>query len=188
MRTRISASRVVKWACLVPALSLMAPASVAGTSATETYELHLEVPNISEAPNGDRVAVTGAGMFGIHPKSVDATGTFTHTDSAGNLVGRGTWTALELLAFQSYGCGVLVFPDPDVILPPNFCGGQLKLRVMLSTPAGQLEGILTVFCTVGPNPPDSHDDPSGEGVHLNAIGVINFNKIVSGMNVYIKTS
>ena len=128
-------------------------------------------------------------MFGIHPKSVVATGTFTHTDSAGNLVGRGTWTALELLTFQSVRLWCAVsFPDPGVILPPNFCGGQLKLRVMLSTPAGQLEGILTVFCTVGPNAPDSHDDPSGEGVHLNAIGVINFNKIVSGMNVDIKTS
>jgi hypothetical protein len=36
--------------------------------------------------------------------------------------------------------------------------------------------------------PNSHDEPSEEGVHLNVIGVINFNKIVSGMNVYVRTS
>jgi len=152
------------------------------------YELHLEVPNIAEAPNGDRVAVTGSGTFSIHPKSVAATGTFTHTDSAGNLIGSGNWTALELLTFQSYGCGVVTFPDPDVVLPPNFCGGRLMLRVLLSSAAGQFEGILTVFCIIGPNPPNSHDEPPEEGVHLNVIGVLNFNRIIAGMNVYIKTS
>ena len=46
----------------------------------------------------------------------------------------------------------------------------------------------TVFCIVGPNPPNSHDDPSGEGVHPDIPGIINFNKIVSGMNIYVRTS
>ena len=188
MRKRNGARPVLVCACLALAMSALIPALVQAQSQSAMYELHLEVPNISEAPSGDRVAVTGSGMFSVHPKSVTATGTFTHTDSAGNLVGSGTWTAIELLAFQPYGCGVVTYPDPDVILPPNVCGGKLKLRVQLSTAVGPLEAILTVFCIIGPKAPASHDDPSGEGVHLNAIGVINFNKILSGMNVYIKTS
>src|SRR5947208_1797809 len=43
--------------------------------------LVMEVPNVAVAPNGDRVAVLGSGEFSVHPKSVTASGTFTHTDS-----------------------------------------------------------------------------------------------------------
>jgi hypothetical protein len=155
-----------------------------------TFELHLEVPNVSRAPSGDSVAVTGAGTFSVHPKSVVASGTFTHTDSQGTVVGSGTWTATDLLAFEFYGCGVLTFTEPATPLPPNFCGGMLKMRVVL-TPTGTTEslpGILTVFCIVGPQAPESHDDPSGEGVTLVVPGVANFNEIVTGMNIYIRTS
>ena len=52
----------------------------------------------------------------------------------------------------------------------------------------QIPAILTVFCIIGPNPPNIHDDPSGEGVTLVVPGVINFNKVVTGENVYIQTS
>ncbi len=47
-------------------------------------------------------------------------------------------------------------------------------------------GTLTVFCIIGPNPPNNHDDPTGEGIHLVVPGIANFNQIVSGMNVYIR--
>lgn len=164
---------------------LVGPQFTSG-SATQTYDLHLEVPNISEAPNGDRVAVTGEGEFSVHPKTVRAVGSFTHTDRDGNVIASGTWEATQLLAFQSYGCGV-VLGNP---LPPDFCGGMLKLGVVLR-PEGtdlQLEGILTVFCIIGENPPNNHDDPTGEGITLVVPGALNFNTIVSGMNVYIQTS
>jgi hypothetical protein len=148
------------------------------------------VPNVSEAPNGYRVAVTGSGVFSVHPKSVTASGGFTHTNSQGGLIASGTWTANQLLSFEFYGCGVLTFTDPDTTLPPNFCGGALKLAVTLA-PSGTtvtLPGILTIFCIVGPQTPATHDDPSGEGIRLVVPGHANFNKIVSGMNIYIKTS
>ena|SRR6266550_1171849 len=104
-------------------------------------------------------ASTGEGLFSIHPKTVSANGNFTHSDSQGNVLGSGTWGATQLLSFQPYGCGVVLgFP-----VPPN------------------------LFCIIGPNPPNSHDDESGEGARLDIIGVNNFNKIVSGGNVYIKT-
>jgi hypothetical protein len=61
----------------------------------------------------------------------------------------------------------------------------------VATPTGtnlQVEAILTIFCIVGPNPPNSHDDPSGEGIHLVVPGIVNFNKIVDGMNIFIQQS
>lgn len=153
-----------------------------------TWELHLEVPNVSEAPNGDRISVTGSGVFSIHPKSVTASGSFTHTDADGNVVGSGAWTADKLVSFEFYGCGVV--ESVGVTLPPNFCGGALKLDVTL-TPSGTslaLDGKLTIFCIVGPQAPSSHDDPSEEGITLVVPGAANFNKLVSGMNIYIQTS
>jgi len=171
---------------------LLAPVTALGDSATETYALVITLPNMAEASNGDRVAVTGLGTFTINPNGVmDMGGTFVHTDSAGTEVGRGTWRATELLSFQPYGCGIVTFPDPDVILPSNFCGGAVKMRIVL-TPQGtdvELGGNLTTFCIVGPNPPNSHDEPSEEGVTLNVFDVINFNQVApGGTNIYIRTS
>jgi hypothetical protein len=173
-------------------LFTLAPMSpVAGANnQSATFELHMEVPNVSTSPSGDSVAVTGAGMFSVHPKSVVASGAFTHTDNQGTVVGTGTWTATELLSFHFYGCGVVTSTDPDTPLPPNFCGGALKLRVVL-TPSGTtlaLPGVLTIFCIVGPDSPTSHDDPTEEGVTLVVPGLFNFNKTVHGMNIYIRTS
>jgi hypothetical protein len=144
--------------------------------------LELQHPNVAEAPNGDRVAVTGEGTFGVNPKSVDAEGSFTHSFAGGGSL-TGTWTATELLAYQSYGCGV-IFGDP---IGSNLCGGALKMRVALTatTPSGvvTIDGILTVFCLIGDHVPASAD----EGIRLVVPGMINFNKVVSGENVYIRT-
>jgi hypothetical protein len=159
-------------------------------NAPNTFNLVLP-PNTAEAPNGDRVSVAGSGTFSVHPKTVVASGTFTHTDMSGTVVGTGTWAATSLLSFEFYGCGVLTFPDPDVMLPPNFCGGALRLRVVL-TPTGttlELKGVLSIFCIIGPQTPESHDDPPEEGIRLVVPGVLNFNKIVPpNMNVFIKTT
>jgi hypothetical protein len=88
---------------LLLASCLFTPGAAFATPPTESFELHLEVPNVAEAPNGDRVAVTGEGMFTVHPKSVSAHGTFTHSDSQGNVLGEGTWVATQLLDYQTYG-------------------------------------------------------------------------------------
>ena len=180
-------------ALLTLALSLLLPATALADSATHTYQFLLEVPNVSEASNGDRVAITGEGEFSVNPNSAEGTGTFTHTTASGTLVGSGTWRATELLEYQSYGCGIVHnFPTPGATtpLPPDFCGGAAKMRVV-ATPNGtslQIGAILTIFCIIGPNPPNSHDDPTGEGIHLVVPGIINFNKIVQGMNVFIQQS
>ena len=160
--------------------------SAFGSSAAQTYELELFVPQISQAANGELVSTTGGGLFSIHPKTVSASGTFTHSDGHGNVVANGTWVATRLLSFQPYGCGVVL----GIPLPPNLCGGKLVLRVLLtnSSSGQQFDGVLWMFCIIGPNPPNSHDEEDGEGAHLSIIGVNNFNKIVSGGNIYIKTN
>jgi len=167
------------------AISMLLPATALADSATHNYAFFVDVPNVSQAPNGDRVAVTGMGTFSVHPDSVRGSGTFTHTSASGSVIA-GTWTATELLEYQSYGCGV-VLGNP---IAPAACGGALKMRIV-GTPNGtnlQIEAILTIFCIIGPNPPNSHDDPSGEGITLVVPGIANFNKIVEGMNVYVQQS
>lgn len=175
------------------AFSVLSPAIALADSATHTYQFHLEVPNVSRAANGDRVAITGEGEFSVHPNSAEGAGTFTHSNASGTVLGAGTWRATELLEYQSYGCGIVHnFPNPgdNTTLPPDFCGGAAKMRIV-ATPNGttlQIEAILTIFCIIGPNPPNNHDDPSGEGITLVVPGFINFNEIVTGMNVFIQES
>jgi hypothetical protein len=169
---------------------LPASAIADSNNAPATFDLHIEVPNISQAPNGDRVAITGSGEFSTHPKDVDAAGEFIYTDSAGTELAAGTWEATELLSFEFYGCGV-VEGDP---LPPDFCGGALKMRAHFTATSGpfageEVDGILTIFCIIGPQAPPTHDELEGEeGISLVVPGGANFNTIVSGQNIYIQTS
>jgi hypothetical protein len=177
---------------LTAALLVLVPgrATADPNNASGTWELHLEVPNVAMASNGDTLALTGMGVFSTHPKTVTASGGFTHNVAGGGTV-TGTWTATDLLSFEFYGCGVV--PSIGATLPPNLCGGALKMRVVF-TPAGTsltIPGIITVFCVIGPQAPPPHDNPTEpgeEGATAVVPGIANFNKIVSGMNVYIQTS
>lgn len=173
---------------LVSALTvgLLSPGAAQGAQTRGTFLLVMEVPNVAVAANGDHVAVTGEGEFTVSPKSVTASGEFTHTDANGDVVASGTWTASALISFDFYGCGSI--PALGADLPDNFCGGALKMAVVLDTPLGELPGVLTVFCIIGDQAPSSHNLPNGEGVTLVVPGIINFNHIVQGMNVYIRTS
>jgi hypothetical protein len=169
---------------LAAALVLVPSAAIAD-SATHTYMLEMEGPNFGSAPNGDMVTITGHADFSVNPKSAEGSGTFTHTASNGTVEGGGTWMATGLLDYQSYGCGI-VLGDPS--LPDNFCGGKVKLRVTLTTPAGTLPATMTVICIIGPNPPNSaFGDKRSEGAMLDVPGVINFNHTAGGDNVIIQT-
>jgi hypothetical protein len=167
-------------------LALVASPAQAGNT-RGTFLLVMEAPNFGRAPNGDRVEVTGGGSFSLHPKSVTASGEFTHRDPAGNVLGGGTWTATELLSFSFYGCRFIPALGVD-LGDDDLCGGAVKLRVVLDTPAGAFPGILTVFCIVGPNAPTSHNDPSEEGVTLDIVGHINFNHADTGENIWVRVS
>jgi hypothetical protein len=170
---------------LVAALVLV-PTTAVADSATHSYVLVMEEANFGVAPNGDRVAIEGEAEFSVNPKAVEGSGTFTHRNAAGAVLATGTWEATGLLDYQSYGCGV-VFGNP---IPPNLCGGRVAMRVVLTTPLGQLPGILTVICVIGPNPPNSiiSNGDRSEGATLNIPGHINFNHTAGGDNLIIQTS
>ena len=159
-------------------------------NASGTWELMVEVPNVAMASNGDTLAVTGMGVFSTHPKAASADGTFTHTVAGGGTV-TGTWTATDLISFEFYGCGVI--PAIGATLEPDLCGGALKMRVVFMPEGTNLSipGIITIFCVIGPQAPPPHDNPTEpgeEGMTAVVPGIANFNKIVSGMNVYVQTS
>jgi hypothetical protein len=133
-------------------------------------------PAIARAPNGDTIALTGAGTFSIHPKSVGGGGEFVHEDAEGNVVAEGTWEATQLLGFHSYGNGI---PQE---LPEEFEGGLLLMRVEAFIENERVaSGILRVTCVVGDKIPAS----AHEGIRLNARG-LNFNQEVSGLTLYIR--
>jgi hypothetical protein len=168
-------------------LAILAVAPVAQAGGTSGTFVLVSNDDVGMAPNGDHVMVTGEGTFSVHPESVTASGTFTHLDPEGNVLGAGTWTADELLSFSFYGCRFIPALDVD-LEDDSLCGGALKMAVTLDTPIGQFPAILTIFCIIGPGAPASHSTPEGEGVTLNIPGFINFNHTVHGDNVYIRVA
>lgn len=106
----------------------------------------VEGPDVAVAANGSTVTLTGTGMFQADPqKMASGGGTYTIKDAAGKTLASGTWTVAGMLGFVNYGCGVAM-GEP---LPPNFCGGEAKLRVTL---AGAGEGVMPITCLVGSPP------------------------------------
>jgi hypothetical protein len=178
--------RLILFVLGLAAALVLVPTTAVADSATHSYVLVMEEANFGVAPNGDHIAITGEAEFSVNPKTVEGSGTFTHMNAAGTVLATGTWEATGVLDYQSYGCGV-VFGNP---IPPNFCGGTVEMRVTLTTPLGQLPGILTVICVIGPNPPNSiiSNGDRSEGATLNVPGIINFNHTAGGDNVIIQTS
>ena len=135
-------------------------------------------PDVAEAPNGDRVIVSGTGTLGIHPKAASGGGTFTHRSSAGTVIGTGTWQVTDLLSFVSYG------PSLTGAAPPSFTAGRALLRILIF-PEGANAGIsaiLDVECHV----PGSVV-PGGieEGINLRVPGIANFNEQAGGNTLFV---
>ena len=171
----------------VPILILAICASFAGAGTAQaatvkaTFGYHIgdaliqsfgfPVGNKAMAENGDVVTVVGTGTFDVTTKTATGGGTFEHRTSGGTLVGKGSWTATGLIAFQSYGNAT---PQG---LPASFYGGRASLAIV-GTPNGtslHLPATLQIECQLG-NFPSSVI----EGVRLNVYDVINFNKTIEG--------
>lgn len=174
-------------AALAGALALPTGGALAD-SPTQTFLLVAEAPNVGVAANGETIEITCeagehvCGTFSVHPKSIVASGEFAHFLPDGSVFASGTWTATGLISYQSYGCGE-VNGEP---IPSDLCGGVVKFAATFGTPIGELDGIITVFCIVGPKAASSHDEAPGEGVTVVVPGIINFNHTGGGENVYVQ--
>jgi hypothetical protein len=164
-------------AILLAALALAAaPQPLArADSGTVTYAYLLGVvpiiegPDVSQAPDGTTLTLTGGGTLSVHPDTVTGGGDFSTSDGQS-----GTWTALQLLSFVSYG----TFPPP---FPQELQGGQALIRIRLSTGA---DALLKINCTIG-NAPEGKADEDDEGIRLAVQGGPNFNTPLSGQTVFI---
>jgi hypothetical protein len=177
---------VVPILVIVASLASVPPAKAAHSS--DTFLLIAEEENFGTAANGDYVAVTvdEGSWFQGSPKAVSATGEFTHHAADGSVRGAGTWTATSLISYDFYGCRYIPALGVDTG-DDNFCGGAVRMAVVLDTPVGQFPGMLTVFCIVGTQAPSSHNgSKGGEGVTLSVPGIINFNHTGGGDNIYIR--
>lgn len=137
-------------------------------------------PAVAMADNGDTIELAGEGTLSIHPKSATGGGTFTHKDAAGNILASGTWTAMRLLSFTSYGGAPT--------LPPTWEGGQAVIRIQLDpgAPGGPVfDAILTVDCNLAPfggKAPASTVD----GIRLVVKDGLNFNKSVERFTLFVR--
>jgi hypothetical protein len=174
------------FACVVAAATAaLLPSSAAATTnnnESARYMLEIEVPNVARSADGDTISITGEGEFGVHPKFFTGEGEFTLTNDGTTL--SGTWTGLDLLAFQPYGCGV-VMGNP---IPPNLCGGFILTRVLLTPSTGPaMTAIMRVVCIIGDVPGQYFVSKNAtEGVNVNVPGVENYNHQAGGMNVFIR--
>ena len=124
-------------------------------------------PTVAMAENGEVIEFTGTGMFSIHSKSASGAGNFIHKNAGGHVLASGTWTAVDLLSFHSFGSAAAQG------LPANFEGGKALLRVRLSPHAsGALDAILRITCDLGDQIPAA----SEEGIRVNVPGWNNFSE------------
>src|SRR5919108_3632012 len=132
---------------LAAAVLVLFPTSGSAGNATQSFLLVMDAPNIGVAANGDRVEVTcesredACGTFQVHPKALPdpPSGEFVHKRADGTVVAAGTWTATRLISFHPYGCGSIPALGVD-LGDDSLCGGAVKMRVQLATPAGTLPG------------------------------------------------
>ncbi len=167
------------------ASNLSASIAEAGKIAQTDYvywvglEPFIEGPDKTVAPNGDTIIIEGSGTFTIHTKSVTGNGEFQHKNAAGTLLASGTWNALELLSFVSWGSSI------DPTLPPSFEAGKAHIRIHLSPDGGGngFDAILQISCVL---PGAKYPAGFEEGVRVVVSDVINFNDQVHGQTLFIR--
>ncbi len=118
---------------------------------------------------GDMIEIAGHGTLTIHPKFIDGGGAFwaTKLEQGGDEV-EGTWEAIQLLSFKSYGPGD---PNPPVNLPPNFLAGLAMIRIHLLVEGDWIaDAILRLGCILPfAKVPGAEGGVAGEGVRGGAL-------------------
>src|SRR5439155_4822364 len=131
-------SRSRAWVGVLSIIGLMFAATVLGggaQAAANKFVFHvgdafLAAVNPDFAPDfalstatGDRLQLSGTGTFNAGARSVGGGGTFEHRHADGSLFADGSWMAVGIVSWRSYGNGV---PQG---LPPNFFGGVLVILI-----------------------------------------------------------
>jgi hypothetical protein len=174
------------------ALSVLALTVTVGSAgaAPSKYAFHagdgfegIASPDVSAASNGDRVTIRAAGNFHVASHKASGTGTFEHRTEGGKLLASGTFTVTSVSSFDSFGCGV-AGGEP---LPADFCGGfaVLPIHVVAHPASGgtaEFGAVFTITCVVGDRVPTGAE----EAVTVDVPGVVNFDRPVSGENLFVK--
>jgi hypothetical protein len=140
----------------------------AQADATYTYLLGVPPParerDTSVGPTGDTLIIEGSGTLSVAANTVTGSGKFFYSNTAGQHTS-GTWTALKLLNFTSWGPSTL--PGSD----PTHEAGKALIRIR--TKGGGVQGtefdaLLFIYCVL----PGAAVPPGFEtGVRVNIPGV-----------------
>ncbi len=128
-------------------------------------------PDAAEATsNDDMIEITGEGTLRIQqgkPTQVRGGGSYRHTDSLGNVVDVGTWTARKLLSFEDFG--------PSTSLPANWRQGRALILIHMVSQSGDMEAFATLElgCRL-PDPVTPSPPGTIEGIRLDVKGGLNF--------------
>jgi hypothetical protein len=169
---------------LVPATASASPASFPQHWVFHAGDSLLAGLNASFAPdkalaaNGDILELAGNGTFNAAAATVVGAGWFMHVHPNGSVVASGTWTAVSVLGFQSFGNGV---PQG---FPTSFFGGRLILAIeVFPSSGGMLGATLTVTCKLGQPPAGAM-----EGIMATVPGFISFDTSIGGATVFVLTA
>src|SRR6266545_323912 len=166
---------------LLVGFALVAVALAAGSAGSATSKsTYLVFSELSTTASGSGATIETelAGSFDAGAKTASGSGEY---ESAA--IGDGSFTLTRLIAFQFYGCGYV----EDINLgDPTLCGGRVIFAVHFTPDAGApFDGTVEINCQIHGA---SNQAPPGtsEGIKVNT-PEINFNKHVSGENIFIQT-
>jgi len=165
-------------------VAAIAAGSAGSATSKSTFDVSVE-ETTSAASNGLVLVSELEGSFDAGAKTASGEGAY-EVMAGSTEIEHGTFTLTRLIAFQFYGCGEVTTPDGRVGLPDNFCGGRAVFAFHATASTGeQRDGLYEVNCQI--HDPGGQAPPgTSEGVKANARGV-NFNKHVTGDNLFVRT-
>jgi hypothetical protein len=136
-----------------------------------------ECPAVSMAASGDTLTVQAGGDLNPAAKTASGSGTFVHKNADGKVLATGTFQAVSLIFFKSYGTSVIGGSTLE--------GGLALINVHGTAEGGvEFDAILRVDCLLG-TPPTGADE--GFRMVVQTFD-LNFNKEVMGATLFIPIS
>lgn len=100
-------------------------------------------PIVTRDPgNGDTIRLTGGGTFDLTTRTVNVSGSFTHSNSAGTVLARGSWRSTGFSDFVEFGR-----------LNNGLVGGILTISAQFFPVQGPADGVgpltMSIDCEIG---------------------------------------